>query len=142
MPRVFKLPTGDIQRRRHRGEFSTIFLNSLAWCIVICPDFPQRSYPVNFLHSILTFCKVWNEWMWWNFLHRQHRGTTSFFRSLIRAFARTRTQTCLYPGHCCLFNPLNPRSDWHVTSPNDIHTSSSKQVMRILKLNRHKLLSI
>ena len=33
-------------------------------------------------------------------------------------------------------NPLTPRSDWHATSPYNIHTLSSKQVMRILKLIR------
>ena len=31
-------------------------------------------------------------------------------------------------------NPLTPRSDKHVTSPYNIHTLSSKQVVRILKL--------
>ena len=31
-------------------------------------------------------------------------------------------------------NPLTPRSDSHVTSPCNIHTLSSRQVMRILKL--------
>ena len=30
-------------------------------------------------------------------------------------------------------NPLTPRSDYHVTSPNSTHTLSSKQVMRTLK---------
>ena len=39
------------------------------------------------------------------------------------------------------YNPLTPRSDWHVTSPWNIHTLSSKQVMRILKLTKWKLLS-
>ena len=39
------------------------------------------------------------------------------------------------------FNPLNPRTDQHVISPYYIHTSSSKQVIRILKLITHKLLS-
>ena len=39
----------------------------------------------------------------------------------------------------CLFfllKPLTPRSDWHVTSPYNIHTLLSKQVMRILKLRQ------
>ena len=31
-------------------------------------------------------------------------------------------------------SPLTPRSDKHVTSPHYIHTSFSKQVLRILKL--------
>ena len=31
-------------------------------------------------------------------------------------------------------NPLTPRDDYHVTSPCNIHTLSSKQVVRILKL--------
>ena len=35
-----------------------------------------------------------------------------------------------------LLNPLTPRSDLHVTSPSDIWTLSSKQVMGILKLIR------
>ena len=35
-----------------------------------------------------------------------------------------------------LINPLTPRSDEHVTSPYDIQTLSTKQVMRILKLIR------
>ena len=39
----------------------------------------------------------------------------------------------------CCFNPLTPRSDQHVTSPYNIHTLSSHQVMRILKLIRKKL---
>ena len=39
------------------------------------------------------------------------------------------------------YNPLTPRSDQHVTSPWNIHTLSSKQVMRILKLTKWKLLS-
>ena len=33
-------------------------------------------------------------------------------------------------------NPLTPRSDQHVTSPYNIHTLSSKQVMRKLKLRQ------
>ena len=33
-------------------------------------------------------------------------------------------------------NPFIPRSDQHVTFPYKIHTLSSKQVMRILKLIR------
>ena len=33
-----------------------------------------------------------------------------------------------------MVNPLTPRSDWEVTSPYNIHTSSSKQLMGILKL--------
>ena len=33
-------------------------------------------------------------------------------------------------------NPLTPISDKHVTSPYNIHTSSSQHVMRILKLIR------
>ena len=32
------------------------------------------------------------------------------------------------------FNPSTPTSDQHVTSPDNIHTLSNKQVMRILKL--------
>ena len=35
-----------------------------------------------------------------------------------------------------LLNPLTPRSDSHLTSPSDIWTLSSKQVMGILKLIR------
>ena len=35
-----------------------------------------------------------------------------------------------------LFKPLTPRSDQHVTSPYNIHTLLSKQVMRIFKLRR------
>ena len=38
-------------------------------------------------------------------------------------------------------NPLTPRSDKNITSPHDVHTLSSKQVMRIFKLIRLKLLS-
>ena len=38
-------------------------------------------------------------------------------------------------------NPLTPRSDQRVTSPYNIHTLSSKQVMRLLKLIRYKILS-
>ena len=38
-------------------------------------------------------------------------------------------------------NPLTPRSDRNITSPHDVHTLSSKQVMRIFKLIRLKLLS-
>ena len=34
------------------------------------------------------------------------------------------------------FNPLTPRSDQHVTSPDNLQTLSSEQVMRILKLIR------
>ena len=33
-------------------------------------------------------------------------------------------------------NPLNPRSDEHETSPHNIHTLFSKQVMKIFKLIR------
>ena len=33
-----------------------------------------------------------------------------------------------------LTNPLTPRSDKHVTSPYNIYTLSSKQVVRLLKL--------
>ena len=40
-----------------------------------------------------------------------------------------------------MMNPLTPRSDLHVTSPYNIHQLSSKQVMRILKCIRYKLLS-
>ena len=39
----------------------------------------------------------------------------------------------------CL-NPLTPRSDKHVTSPYNVHTLFGKQVMRILKLIRYKIL--
>ena len=44
---------------------------------------------------------------------------------------------------CCViaFNPLTPRSDQHVISPYNLHTLSSKQVMRIPKLIRCKFLS-
>ena len=38
-------------------------------------------------------------------------------------------------------NRLTPSSDQNATSPNNIHTLSSKQVMRILKLPRKKLSS-
>ena len=38
-------------------------------------------------------------------------------------------------------NPLTPRSDYHVTSPYNIHTLSCKQVVRILKLISYKVLS-
>ena len=38
-------------------------------------------------------------------------------------------------------NPLTPRSDYHVTSPYSICTLSSKQVVRLLKLIRYKILS-
>ena len=41
--------------------------------------------------------------------------------------------------HVSLINPLTP-SDKHVTSPYSFHTSFSKQVMRILKLIRYKVL--
>ena len=37
-------------------------------------------------------------------------------------------------------NPLTPRSVQFVTSPYNIHTLLSKQVMRIIKLVKHKLL--
>ena len=40
-----------------------------------------------------------------------------------------------------LTSPLTPRSDQHVASPKSIHTLSSKQVVRILKLIRYKILS-
>ena len=35
-----------------------------------------------------------------------------------------------------MFNPLTPRSDSYETSACDVHTLSSKQVIRILKLIR------
>ena len=38
-------------------------------------------------------------------------------------------------------NPLTPKSDYHVTSPYSICTLSSKQVVRLLKLIRYKILS-
>ena len=38
-------------------------------------------------------------------------------------------------------NPLTPRGDNQVTSPYNIHALSNKQVMRILKCIRQKLLS-
>ena len=38
-------------------------------------------------------------------------------------------------------NPLTPKSDYHVTSPYNIHTLSCKQVVRLLKLIRYKILS-
>ena len=38
-------------------------------------------------------------------------------------------------------NPLTPRSDLHATSPYNLFTLSSKQVMRILKLIMSKLSS-
>ena len=34
------------------------------------------------------------------------------------------------------FNPLTPKSDEYITSPDNIHSLSNKQVMRILKLFR------
>ena len=40
----------------------------------------------------------------------------------------------------CL-NPLTPRSDLHATSPYNLHTLSSKQVMRILRIIVSKLSS-
>ena len=39
-----------------------------------------------------------------------------------------------------LFDLLTPRSDKHVTSPYSIRTLFSKQVMRILKLIKYKVL--
>ena len=39
-----------------------------------------------------------------------------------------------------LLNPLTSRSDLHVTSPINIHSLFSKQVMRILKLTRYMIL--
>ena len=41
-----------------------------------------------------------------------------------------------WPVMVSWLNPLTPRSDWHVTSPYNIETLSSKQVMRIFKLIR------
>ena len=41
-----------------------------------------------------------------------------------------------------LFKPLTPRSDQHVTSPYNIHTLLSKQVMRIRKLRRVEVILI
>ena len=38
-------------------------------------------------------------------------------------------------------NPLTPRSDRNITSPHNVHTLSSKQVMRMFKRIRLKLLS-
>ena len=40
-----------------------------------------------------------------------------------------------------LLNPLTPKSDYHVTSSYSICTLSSKQVVRLLKLIRYKILS-
>ena len=40
-----------------------------------------------------------------------------------------------------VLNPLTTRSDWHVTSPYNIHTLTCTQVLRVLKLIRWKLLS-
>ena len=39
-----------------------------------------------------------------------------------------------YLERAFMFNPVTPRSDLHATSPNNIHTLSNKQVMRLLKL--------
>ena len=54
----------------------------------------------------------------------------------------SRSHTFLHTNFCAkalmracwwaLFNPPTPTSDWEVTSPNNIHTLSSKKVMRIL----------
>ena len=41
-----------------------------------------------------------------------------------------------------LVNPLTPKSDQPVTSPYNIHTLSSKQVMRILKIIRQSYLDL
>ena len=38
-------------------------------------------------------------------------------------------------------NPLTPRSDWHVTSPNSIHALSNNQVVRLAQLIKYKILS-
>ena len=49
---------------------------------------------------------------------------------------------CWSNSICChCLNPLTSRSDQHVTSLYDIHTLSSKQVVRLFKLIRNKVLS-
>ena len=53
---------------------------------------------------------------------------------------RKKNRSACTTGHCDSFNPLPPRRDWHVTSPYNINTLFSKQVMRIPKLIRHKIL--
>ena len=54
----------------------------------------------------------------------------------IRSWSCARKGTSTKNSENLTLNPLTPRSDSHVTSPNNIHTLSSKQVMRILKLIR------
>ena len=61
--------------------------------------------------------------------------------SLNPKFLALRLKLCWGMTILVALNPLNPRIDQHVTSPYYIYTLFSKQVMRILKLNRHKLLS-
>ena len=53
---------------------------------------------------------------------------------------RKKNRSACATGHCDSFNPLPPRRDWHVTSPYNINTFFSKQVMRIPKLIGHKIL--
>ena len=66
-------------------------------------------------------------------------GLTTFFgqrNDIVTAFIAPGS---LPQGHTV--NPLTPKSDQHVTSPYNIHSLSSKLVMRILKIIACNLLS-
>ena len=108
----------------------SIFLNHffmlpfpvLVWDLQACPC-PCPSCP-SFLFQEHVSPKVWLQ------LCRHLPSHTTGKKN------KTIQHHCHHPLFHQPFNPLTPRSDSHVTSPYNIHTLSSKQVMRIFKLIR------
>ena len=107
---------------RHKWIYQTSIFNS--------PSSFLESDSINkrTLHCVLwqgkTFCRFYI-----NLLVSSCKGMKHLWKT-----------TC-WVNKVWLTSPLTPRSEQHVASPKSIHTFSGKQVVRILKLTRYKILS-
>ena len=79
----------------------------------------HRTLPINaFIIDSVLFC---------------HKTYSSLARNLTLGRANGRKMTIAFYFFCSL-NPLSPNSDQHQFSPNNIHTMSRDEVMRINKM--------
>ena len=79
----------------------------------------HRTLPINaFIIDSVLFC---------------HKTYSSLARNLTLGRANGRMMTIAFYFFCSL-NPLSPNSDQHQFSPNNIHTMSRDEVMRINKM--------
>ena len=140
--------------------FFTFFVEVMGWSINPVPATPSEVkygrgsvtiYLVTQWRALLGDC-TWfrkvsdNEirlyWHWTRKVNnsRLQSITSDKRRTSLHDKSPLKNRSVCTTGHCDSFNPLPPRRDWHVTSPYNINTFFSKQVMRIPKLIRHKIL--